>query len=231
VPPEKPRGCGPRSGENTSRKLRPKEEWIPIPVPPIIDEETRRLAQAQLERNAKLSFRNNRKYSYLLRCLLSCESCALAMSGVTYKATDIEPERRYYQCHGKDPIMSAREHKCTQRPAKAHELEESVWEHIKGLLRDPERLLAKFEEFACSASDNSEEDAAEQKKFDGHLKRLFREESRLIDAYQVGIIELQERRAKIAQRRKTLQAHYEQQAQLRQQAAQAREVLEDLVQL
>jgi hypothetical protein len=47
----------------------------------------------------------------------------------------------------------------------------------------------------------------------------------------VGIIELQERRAKIAQRRKTLQAHYEQQAQLRQQAAQAREVLEDLVQL
>lgn len=152
------------------------------------------------------------------------------MFGVTYKATDIQPERRYYQCHGKDPIMSAREHKCTQRPAKAPELEESVWERIKGLLRDPERLLAQFEEFACSDSDKSEEEA-EQKKFDGHIKRLFREESRLVDAYQVGIIELQElqeRQAKIAQRRKSLQAHYEQQAQLRQQAAQAREVLEDL---
>jgi site-specific DNA recombinase len=44
----------------------------------------------------------------------------------------------------------------------------------------------------------------------------------------VGIIELEERRAKIAQRRKALQAHYDQQAQLRRQAAQAREVLEDL---
>ena len=230
VPPEKPRGRGPRSGENTSRKLRPKEEWIPIPVPPIIDEETRRLAQDQLERNAKLSFRNNSKYSYLLRCLLSCQSCGLAMFGTTYKATDIQPERRYYQCHGKDPILSAREHKCLQRPAKAHELEESVWEHIKGLLRDPEQLLAQFEEFACSASDKSEADA-DQKKFEGHIKRLFREESRLVDAYQVGIIELQElqgRQAKIAQRRKSLRTHYEQQAQLRQQAAQAREVLEDL---
>ncbi len=230
VPPERPRARGPRSGENTCRKLKPKEEWIPIPVPPIIDKETRRLAQDQLERNAKLSFRNNKRYSYLLRCLLSCESCGLAMYGVTYKATDTQPERRYYQCHGKDPILSAREHKCLQRPAKAHELEEAVWEHVKGLMGDPERLLAQFEEFACSTSENGKEDA-EQKKFEGHIKRLFREESRLVDAYQVGIIELEEleeRRTKIAQRRKALRAQYEQQAQLRRQAAQAREVLEDL---
>ena len=150
VPPKKPRGRGPRSAENTSRKLRAKEEWIPIPVPPIIDEQTRRLAQDQLERNARLSFRNNKKYSYLLRCLLSCESCGLAMFGTTYKATERQPERRYYQCHGKDSILSAREHKCTQRPAKAGELEEAVWEHIKGLMRDPERLLSQFEDFARS---------------------------------------------------------------------------------
>jgi hypothetical protein len=231
VPPERPRARGPRSGENTCRKLRPKEEWIPIPVPPIIDEETRRLAQAQLERNARLSFRNNKKYSYLLRCLLSCESCNLAMFGVTYKATDTQPERRYYQCHGKDPIMSAREHKCTQRPAKAHELEEAVWEHVKGLMRDPERLLSQFEEFARSTSENGDKEDTEQKKFEGHLKRLSREQTRLVDAYQAGIIELeelQERRTKIAQRREALRAHYEQQAQLRRQAAQAREVLEDL---
>jgi site-specific DNA recombinase len=231
VPSEKPRTRGPRrSGENTSRKLRPKEEWIPIPVPPLIDRETHRLAQAQLERNARLSFRNNKKYFYLLRCLLSCESCNLAMFGVTYKATDTQPERRYYQCHGKDPILSAREHKCTQRPAKAHELEEAVWEHVKGLMRDPERLLAQFEEFARSTAENSEEDT-EQKKFEGHIKRLFREESRLVDAYQAGIIELEEleeRRTKIAQRRKALREQYEQRSRLRRQAAQAREVLEDL---
>ena len=231
VPPEKPRARGPRSGENTCRKLRPKEEWIPIPVPPIIDEETRRLAQAQLERNARLSFRNNKKYSYLLRCLLSCESCGLAMFGVTYKATDTRPEHRYYQCHGKDPILSAREHKCTQRPAKAHELEKAVWEHVKGLMRDPERLLSQFKDFAHSTSERGDREEADAKKLEGHLRRLSRERTRLVDAYQAGIIELEEleeRWAKIAQRREALSTHYEQQAQLRRQAAQAREVLEDL---
>lgn len=102
VPPEKPRERGPRTGENSSRRFRPEEEWIPIPVAPVIDEETYRLAQTQLERNAKLSWRNNTKYSYPLRCLLTCESCRLAMFGTTYKATDRQPERRYYQCQGKD---------------------------------------------------------------------------------------------------------------------------------
>ena len=231
VPPERPRARGPRSGENTCRKLRPKEEWIPIPVPPIIDEETSRLAQAQLERNATLSFRNNKKYSYLLRCLLSCESCNLAMFGVTYKATDTRPEHRYYQCHGKDPILSAREHKCTQRPAKAHELEEAVWEHVKGLMRDPERLLSQFEDFVRSTSETGEVEEAEAKKFEAHLKRLSREQTRLVDAYQAGIIELEElkeRRARIAQRGEALKTQYDQQARLRRQAAQAREVLEDL---
>jgi site-specific DNA recombinase len=231
VPPEKPRGRGPTSGENTSRRLRPEEEWIPIPVPPIIDEETRRLAQAQLERNATLSFRNNKKYSYLLRCLLSCEGCGLAMFGVTYKATDTRPEHRYYQCHGKDPILSAREHKCTQRPAKAGELEEAVWEHIKDLMRDPERLLTQFEDFARSTSENGSREEAAAKKLEAHLRRLSREQTRLVDAYQAGIIELEEleeRRAKIAQRREALRTRYEQQAQLRRRAAQAREVLEDL---
>jgi site-specific DNA recombinase len=151
--------------------------------------------------------------------------------GDLHKATDRQPERRYYQCHGKDPILSAREHKCTQRPTKAHELEEAVWEHVKGLMSDPERLLAQFEEFACSASEKGEEDA-EQKKSESHIKRLLREESRLVvDAYQVGIIELEElkeRRTKIAQRRKALRTQYEQRSRLRRQTAQAREVLEDL---
>ena len=231
VPPKKPRGRGPTSGENTCRKLRAKEEWIPIPVPTIVDEETCRLAQAQLERNARLSFRNNKKYSYLLRCLLSCESCDLAMFGVTYKATDTQPERRYYQCHGKDPILSAREHKCTQRQAKAGELEEVVWEHVKGLMRDPERLLAQFEQFAHSGSAKDDEEEAEGKKLGAHLRRLSREQTRLVDAYQAGVIELEEleeRRSKIAQRGEALRTHYEQQAHLRRRAQGAREVLEDL---
>ncbi|MDQ3438301.1 MAG: recombinase family protein [Actinomycetota bacterium] len=233
VAPEKPKkkGRGPRSGENTVRKQRPKEEWIPISVAAtIVDEDTHRLAQVQLERNAKLSFRNNKKYSYLLRCLLSCESCGLAMYGRIHKATTRQAERRIYQCGGKDPILSAREHRCQQTPAKAEELEAAIWEHVKELMREPERLLAQFEDFAHSTPENEKEDA-EAKKFEGHSRRLRGEESRLVDAYQAGIIELEElkeRRTKVAQQREALTAQYEQRARLRRQATQAREVLEDL---
>ena len=38
--PRRPRTHGPRSGEPTCRRPRPREEWIAIPVPAIIDERT-----------------------------------------------------------------------------------------------------------------------------------------------------------------------------------------------
>ena len=84
VPPRKPRRpYGPRTGEATCRQLKPREQWIAIPVPAIVDQETWDRAQAQLARNAALSFRNNTKHNYLLRCLMTCATCGLAMFGRT----------------------------------------------------------------------------------------------------------------------------------------------------
>ena len=81
--PRKPRSAGPRAGAPTCRQPRPREEWIPIPVPAIIDEATHQDASDQLARNSALSFRNNTRNDYLLRCLLTCRTCGLAMCGVT----------------------------------------------------------------------------------------------------------------------------------------------------
>ncbi len=97
VPPAKPRSTrrGARTGEATCRRLKPREQWIAISVPALVDQETWDRAQAQLARNAALSFRNNARHSYLLRCLLTCEMCGLAMYGVTRPATARKPERQY----------------------------------------------------------------------------------------------------------------------------------------
>ena len=230
VAPEKPQGRKSRSGENTCRVERPREEWIPIAAPAIVDEDTHRRAQKQLERNAELSFRNNKRYSYLLRCLLTCESCGLAMHGVTNKSPH-QATRRYYQCAGKNPISSARERKCLQTSAKIEELDAAVWDHVKSLMTDPNRLLEQFENYASHASEGEEKERAEAKALEGRLKRLAREEERLIDAYQEEVIslqELKERREKLAERRKALANQHEQQARLRRRTAQAREVLKDL---
>ena len=83
VEAKKPRSRKPSYTGKGCRRVRPREQWIAIPVPVIIEQEYWDRAREQLARNAKLSFRNNQKHNHLLRCLLTCGACGLAMHGVT----------------------------------------------------------------------------------------------------------------------------------------------------
>ena len=147
IPATKPRS--PRGACNSPgrRCLKPREQWIAIPVPALVDQSTWDRAQAQLARNAALSFRNNTRHSYLLRCLLTCEVCGLAMYGLTRRASARKPVRQVYECHGKDCILSARATACPSRTVPAEEIEPVVWNHVAGLLADPDQLLAQFDRF------------------------------------------------------------------------------------
>ncbi len=229
--PRRPRTHGPRSGERTCRRPRPREEWIPIPVPAIIDEETHRQADLQLAPNSVLSFRNNTRHDYLLRCLLTCRTCGLAMFGVTTLGSDGRPRWGDYRCHGRDCASRDREHPCPQRQAKVEELDTAVWEHVKGLLNDPATLLEQFEAFAKRAEDQATTDRAEDEKWEGQLWRLDREERRLLNAYQAEVIDLEElvaRRQQIAARRQALTAQREQLAFLREERRAAGDVWAEL---
>src|SRR5436190_1747986 len=55
----------------TSRKMRPEDEWIKIPTPPLLESELFERAQLQLKENIKLS-RRNRKNEYLLTGKIRC---------------------------------------------------------------------------------------------------------------------------------------------------------------
>ena len=232
VPPKRPRhGRGPRASEATCRRLKPREQWIAIPVPAIVDARAWRRAQAQLARNAALSFRNNTKHSCLLRCLLTCASCGLAMFGRTYAATVSQAERRYYQCHGKDCIPTARPAACPSRNVKAEEIEGAVWDHVAGLLADPDRLLAQFDHFAATAEAGSARDQAAEQHLHARLDRTTRADKRLLDAYEAGAItlpELSERRRHLAEERRELERQQQERDRLRQQRIQAQTVRSSL---
>ena len=73
-----------RPDDLTCRRERPREEWIPIPVPAIVDVNTHEHAIAQLSRNTDLCTRRNNRHFYLLRCLLTCRRCGRAMIGVSH---------------------------------------------------------------------------------------------------------------------------------------------------
>ncbi|WP_428488497.1 recombinase family protein [Rhodopila sp.] len=178
VPPKKPRrNRGPHSHEASCRQLKPREQWIAISVPALVDPDLWDRAKAQLARNASLSFRNNSKYSYLLRCLLTCKICGLAMFGRTYPARADQPERRYYQCHGKDCIMTARPTACPSRNVKAEEIETAVWDHVAGLLSNPDRLVAQFEHLAATAEAGTTRDRAADQQLRTRLDRKRRANS------------------------------------------------------
>ena len=234
VPATKPRRIGtqrsPRTGEATCRRLKPREQWIAIPVPALIDMDIWDRAQAQLARNAALSFRNNTKHNYLLRCLLTCEACGLAMFGITRPATARLPERQYYDCHGKDCILSARTSVCTSRAIKAETIEQAVWQHVAGLLAEPSQMLAQFDRLAATEAGSPRDQAAEQ-RLRSRLERIARADARLLDAYQaeaISLAELTERRRQIAKERQDVERQQEERARLRQQQLQAETVRSDL---
>ncbi len=228
VPPMKPRrDRGPRGHEASCRRLKPREQWIAVAVPALVDAGTWDRAHAQLARNATLSFRNNSKHNYLLRCLLTCRTCGLAMFGRTYAATASQPERRYYQCHGKDCIMTARPAACPSRNVKAGEIEAAVWEHVAGLLSDPQQLLAQFEHLAATAEAGTARDRAADQQLRTRLDRTTRADKRLLDAYQAGAVslaELSERRHHLAEERRGLQRQQQERERLRHQRTQAEAV-------
>jgi site-specific DNA recombinase len=60
---------------------RPTEEWISIPVPPILEKDIWLMAQERLKANQKFASRNNRRHFYLLRGLLVCAVCGHTLSG------------------------------------------------------------------------------------------------------------------------------------------------------
>jgi site-specific DNA recombinase len=231
APPKRPRRRRPGGADNTCRRPRPAQEWIAIPVPPIIDPECHLRAQEQLRRNALLSFRHNTRHDDLLHCLLSCRTCGLAMFGTTHRAAARQPQRRYYKCHGKDCLHSGRDAPCPQRLAKAEELEAAVWEHLKRLLSDPESLLGQFQKAAQEARGAGDLDQERSRKLEGQFRRLDREEQRLIDAYQEGVITLEElgqRRRKARQQREALAAQQKEQERQLQEAEKACALLLDL---
>ncbi|HEX2194336.1 MAG TPA: recombinase family protein [Candidatus Limnocylindria bacterium] len=231
LPSTKPRSRKPSYDGKGHRRLRPREQWIAIPVPALIDRGTWDRAQAQLARNAALSFRNNTRHDHLLRCLLTCGCCGLAMHGVARRRTAAGAERHYYRCAGKDCVSTAREAPCPRAQVKADDLERAVWEHVRGLLGDPERLLAQFHQFAGGADGDAARERVVERNLLSRLEGLGRADRRLLDAYQAGVIsleELTERRHHLVEQRRALELQLDQRRDLRRQRAKAEEVITDL---
>lgn len=191
-------------------KLRPADEWITIPVPAIVSAELWQEVQEQLQMNKRFAQRNNQKYPYLLRGLLTCGRCGHTLVGRT------APAGAVYACQhgGVKRAPDVDPHSCI---IAADELEPLVWQALTELLCQPTRLVSAWRAWL-------EPQPAEPNQLN-HLQRrqrdLEKQWQRLLDLYQDDLID----KTQLRQRKDLIEAEQKRltdrcQQALRQQQAQ-----------
>jgi len=118
---------------------RDREDWIEIPVTPIIDRATFDLAQKRLVDNKKQRRREPNR-TYLLTGMIFCQDCRKAYIGYTAKAG-----RNRRAVDGQGYRHRAKEGHCLNKIVSAQKIDPIVWQAIENLLLDPASLHEGYE--------------------------------------------------------------------------------------
>jgi site-specific DNA recombinase len=177
-----------------SHQPRPREEWIEIPVPAIIDNATFALAQQRLQTNKQFSKRRTIQPS-LLQSLLVCERCGYNL--YRNSCGGGESKRYYYRCPGSDPWRHMKQANCCCRPIRQDYADRVVWEEVITLLENPHLLKTEITRRLQAAR---QADPAHQRR--AHLgveqTRVDKSIDRVLHAYQESLLSLDELRERIA---------------------------------
>jgi len=202
-------------GPGQTRRPAPPEDWIPIPVPAIVSEETFAAVQARLARNTQMARRNNTAHEYLLRGLVSCGQCQLSCMGRT-----LPTGYHYYICRGRtDALRAAQGQRCPARFAPAQALDALVWQDLCRILTEPELITHELAR-AHGGEWLPQALQARRKTLRDALTQIERQQARLLEVYLAEIIGRDEFERK---RQEVTQTQHGLSQQLRQLDAQAQQ--------
>jgi len=181
-----------------SSRERARDQWIEIPVPAMIDEQTFALAQERLEQNKKFSLRRTKEPT-LLQGLLVCSVCSYA-----YYRTSTETSKRklyYYRCLGSDRWRYPNGAICKSHPIRQDYLDAIVWQKVIELIGNPELVRIEIER-RMREIQQSNPTKIRQETLKRDLTRVQKGIDRLLDAYQEGLLPLDELRRRVPELRK-----------------------------
>jgi site-specific DNA recombinase len=140
------KGSSEQPRNNVSRYRAEKENWIYIPVPAIIDNNLFDAVQEQIAENKKRARSRKTGATYLLQGLLVCKYCGLAYCGSRiarpYKSVSVY---FYYRCAGTEAARFGGNKLCNNKAVRTQAIELIVWEEIKKVLKDPQRVYAEYQ--------------------------------------------------------------------------------------
>jgi site-specific DNA recombinase len=175
----------------------PKDQWIQIPVPALVDERTFDLAQERLQDNKKFSPRRTVEPS-ILQGLVHCARCGYAL----YRTSTRSSARKiyYYRCLGSDAWRYQGQARCNARPIRLDLLEDTVWTEVARLLEDPALIQAELTR-RVEAARTSHPAKQHQDRTSRELLQAQRRVERLLTAYQEDLLSLDELRRRMPELR------------------------------
>ena len=199
--------------EARSSRDTPPEDWLHIPVPPIVDAAVFAAVDEQLQENRRRARLGLRGAKYLLQGLVCCAQC-----GYAYYGKAISPSARkhhprhyaYYRCVGTDAYRFGGIRVCGNHQIRTDLLDLAVWREARALLEQPHRLEQEYRQRLTVRSEQETERTAVERQRDKLRQGL----ARLIDSYTEGYLEKPEFDSRITRQRQRIAALDEQVRQL-----------------
>jgi site-specific DNA recombinase len=159
----------------TNHERRPKDEWIAVEVPALIDQEIWHAAQELRVKNRREA-RRNRKHEYLLiNGRLRCGQCGGSMT------PEQSPGRQArYRCSNSKRHYAAPH---TRQSVMADQVEPEVWEAVEPVLNDPGLIAAELARQQEQAGDMQERTDRDRTNYQRQLTRIDQEGRKLWEAY------------------------------------------------
>ncbi|MEX0650187.1 MAG: recombinase family protein [Candidatus Andersenbacteria bacterium] len=171
--------------KKSSRKERPREEWLPYSVPKLIEDTTiYAKVQKRLEYNKRYATKN-KKHDYLLSGFVWCE-CGHRRAGDGYS----KGNNHYYRCAQriyKHPKPS----ECTSPGINAVVVDKAFWHKFSEFLKDPKLSREAAENYLKETNVDSVT-KQQQLRLQQILDNLGEEEKRYLKAYGTGTMSEQQ---------------------------------------
>ncbi|HEY6425033.1 MAG TPA: recombinase family protein [Pseudonocardiaceae bacterium] len=187
--------CTPKSYSVTDR---PREDWLEIPVPALVAEDTWTRVQRRLADNKRYAARNC-KVPSLLQGLAACASCGYAYYR-GHTTTTAGNKIYYYRCLGSDNYRYEHGRVCDNKPVRTDYLDALVWDHITDLLANPTLIRAEIDR-RLDQLRTADPTTAQRQRLEQALAKASASITRLIKAYQEELISLDELRERMPELR------------------------------
>lgn len=161
--------------ERVQMKERPKDEWIQVPCPAIIEKETFDYVQKILEESRRRWAKESRR-QYLLSGIVRCGECGNTMSG--RKSRDWGTAVLVYSCAKN--TAGAKNKGCGRR-VKCQELDAEIWNTIHRWLNQPNEIASAVENNESDVRGTFEE--SEIKRIEKEIEKAKNARKRLLKLF------------------------------------------------